>query len=222
MPGPAFTRLRSAEVYDPSTNTWTAIAPMRTARYGVAATTLNGRVYALGGSDTATDPYNNPTVSSTVPSKLRTVEAYDPSTNTWTSSAPMGIGRNGLAATTINGTMYELGGALSTWPARWGVVHSAEAYDPSTNTWTAIAPIGLNYNYCNCGTGYNGCARNPGDGSILDPRVLNNSGRAGLAAVSLFVPPAPCPPTPSWAPMPMPEPAPGLHCCGFAGCSLSL
>eukprot|EP01047_Picozoa_sp_COSAG01_P134903 COSAG01_NODE_65099_length_274_cov_0.748571_1_plen_83_part_10 len=70
--------------YDPTTNTWTAIAPMGTRRAELAAATLNGKIYALGGADDGS-------------SLLNTAEAYDPTTNTWTAIAPMGTARDSLA-----------------------------------------------------------------------------------------------------------------------------
>jgi hypothetical protein len=70
-------------MYDPSTNTWTTVAPMNTPRAFVAAT--NGPcqgnasdtcVYAISGSDT-----NNGYLSS--------VEMYTPSNNTWSAVASL-------------------------------------------------------------------------------------------------------------------------------------
>src|ERR1700747_3497783 len=55
--------------------TWTEKAPLSTARWGVGSEVVNGIVYVLGGN-------NNTTL-------LLTNEAYDPSTNTWTTKAPI-------------------------------------------------------------------------------------------------------------------------------------
>lgn len=43
------TEHRSAEVYDPSTNTWTPIAAMFTARKDFDSVVLNGQIYVIGG-----------------------------------------------------------------------------------------------------------------------------------------------------------------------------
>ena len=44
--------LNSAELYDPSLNTWTTITSMNTARYDHTATILtNGKVLVAGGSN---------------------------------------------------------------------------------------------------------------------------------------------------------------------------
>ena len=120
--------LNTAEVYDPQANTWTAIPPMSSKRYGPAAATLVGpdghpRVYVMGGSDGSSD--------------LNTAEVYNPQTNTWTAIPPMGSRREGAAAAALMGPdgqsrVYVMGG--------YGV-DTAEVYDPHTNTWTAIPPM---------------------------------------------------------------------------------
>ena len=43
--------LKSAEAFDPTTGVWSAVADMSTARHWPAVTTLNGRVYAIGGDN---------------------------------------------------------------------------------------------------------------------------------------------------------------------------
>src|SRR5712692_6825588 len=66
-----------------ATSTWTTAASMPTARYGLAAaTSSDGRIYAIGGFDGASYP--------------SVVQVYDPTTSTWTSGAPMPTARIGL------------------------------------------------------------------------------------------------------------------------------
>ena len=63
--------LATAELFDPSTLTWTRAADMGTARYRQTATMLfDGRVLIAAG---AADTYN-----------LDSSEIYDPATDTWT------------------------------------------------------------------------------------------------------------------------------------------
>ena len=78
------TALDSAEVYDPSTETWSPTTPMSTARVHPTATVLvGGRVLVAGG---ATDGSN-------------ILELYNPTTGTWTHAGQMETGREGHTAT---------------------------------------------------------------------------------------------------------------------------
>ena len=90
--------LSTVEEYDPATNTWTPKADMPTiARRWLAATTVNGKIYAIGG-------YNG--------GPLSTVEEYDPATNTWTArpSIPMPTARYSLTAVAAGNKIYAIGG----------------------------------------------------------------------------------------------------------------
>jgi N-acetylneuraminic acid mutarotase len=119
--------LNTVEMYDPSSNAWSAAPPMPTARNGVAVVAVNGKIYALGGS--------NASIGST-----NIVEVYDPSANTWNAVAPMPTARTGLAAATLNGKIYAIGGS-----GRVGgssvFLSTVEVYDPSTDTWSVAAPM---------------------------------------------------------------------------------
>jgi hypothetical protein len=67
--------LKTAEVYDPATHTWSPVSDMASPRCGHTATLLgNGRVLVSGG------------VNNSGP--LQTAEVYDPATNTWTTLSP--------------------------------------------------------------------------------------------------------------------------------------
>ena len=68
----------------------------------------------------------------------KTVEAYDPATNTWTAKALMPTARNALAAGVVNGILYAVGGGGT---HNGFIVDTVEAYDPATNTWTAKTPM---------------------------------------------------------------------------------
>jgi N-acetylneuraminic acid mutarotase len=100
------------------TNVWLTKTSMPTARSGLAAGVVNGVIYVIGGA-------NGPS--------LTTVEAYNPSTNTWATKAPLPKGLEFLNGTgVINGVLYVAGGS-SAGVATLGLY----AYSPSTNTWTA-------------------------------------------------------------------------------------
>src|SRR5213594_3799080 len=125
---PNASRVR-AEVIDdaaPSVGTWSAVASMPTARFGLAAATgKHGIIYALGGSTGLAGPI------------VPTVEAYDQKTGSWSAVAAMPTPRRYLmAATDRKGRIYAIGGALA------GVFRSVvERYDPTTDTWSAVSPL---------------------------------------------------------------------------------
>jgi non-specific serine/threonine protein kinase len=85
------------ERFDPATGTWQNLPSMPTARGGVAATFVDGRIVAAGGEE---------------PTRvLDTVEAYDVATGTWTRLAPLGVARHGMAMATVGTSVYTVGGA---------------------------------------------------------------------------------------------------------------
>jgi N-acetylneuraminic acid mutarotase len=105
-------------------SSWTTVAPMPTARFGLAAATgADGRIYAIGGL------YG---------SVLNTVEAYTPGLNLWSTRASMPTAREALAAAAaFDGRIYVFGGEGSLGTA----VNTAEAYNPFSNTWSTVAPM---------------------------------------------------------------------------------
>lgn len=120
-PCPPCDRLPVLEIYDPATNSWFTGAPMPQAGYGNGAV-AGGKLYVLG-ADAANAPL---------------FAVYDPITNTWTSPTTMSIPRvvTGMAET--GGLLYAISGLLE--PA--GTPSNAvEAYDPTQDAWTTVAPI---------------------------------------------------------------------------------
>ena len=127
--------LRSAELFDPSTDTFTALAAsgsteLQSAREGaVAAPLADGRVLIAGGFD------GN--------SYLRSAELFDPSTDTFTALAASGStelqsAREGaVAAPLADGRVLIAGGFDGN-----SYLRSAELFDPSTDTFTALAASG--------------------------------------------------------------------------------
>jgi len=66
---------------------------------------------------------------------LPTVEAYDPTTDTWTKKAELPNPRHGLATSAVEGKIYAIGGFD-------GTNHATVAmYDPTTDTWTPKANL---------------------------------------------------------------------------------
>jgi len=115
---------------EPPVGSWSPLASMSTARFGLAAATgSNGIVYAIGGS-----------TGLAVTTVVSTVEAYDPTTDRWSAVAPMPSARRYLmAATDRHGRIYAIGGAAP--PALAGFRNTVQRYDPQTDSWATVAPL---------------------------------------------------------------------------------
>jgi len=127
--GRALTTLAAVEVFDTNTNTWSLKTPMPTARAGLAAVFVNGKIYAIGGRDA--DTYGS--------GKLQNAnEAYDVGADTWTVKAPMPTPLSDIyASVAFNGKIYVFGGA--TGPS--GVSNLVQIYDPVGDSWTTGTPM---------------------------------------------------------------------------------
>jgi hypothetical protein len=118
----------TAEVYDPSTNTWTSTGDMALDRRYATAIVVrvadgSRRVLVAGGSDNR---------FGTV---VSSAELYDPATNTWTPTGSMTTPRSGHTATllTASGRVLVTGGSDGS-----SALSSTEVYDPKTGLWTAL------------------------------------------------------------------------------------
>ena len=118
----------SAELYDPSSGSWTATGTMVEARSGHTATLLpDGTVLVAGGI-----------MSSYLPSPVASAELYDPSSESWTATGNMDADRAFHTATLLPDGKVLVAGAFST-----GIdaLVSAELYDPSTGEWTVTGDM---------------------------------------------------------------------------------
>jgi photosystem II stability/assembly factor-like uncharacterized protein len=111
--------LPTAELFDPVTNRWTATTAPTTTRPERSATTLaDGRVLVVGG----VGPRG-------YPGALSTAELYDPTTDTWSLTAALAVGRFAHAAVRLaDGSVLVVGGHGTGWFNRLG---SAERYYPN-------------------------------------------------------------------------------------------
>jgi N-acetylneuraminic acid mutarotase len=114
------------EVFDPSTNRWSAQAPMPTARSMLGVAAVGNQLYAIGGF--AIPPGGDRT-------PLATNEMYDPATGTWTARAPMPTARGLVAVGVVQGKVYIVGGQTA------GSVTANEVYDPVSDSWSTCAGL---------------------------------------------------------------------------------
>eukprot|EP00293_Proteomonas_sulcata_P013487 CAMPEP_0184306820 /NCGR_PEP_ID=MMETSP1049-20130417/15715_1 /TAXON_ID=77928 /ORGANISM="Proteomonas sulcata, Strain CCMP704" /LENGTH=371 /DNA_ID=CAMNT_0026619165 /DNA_START=258 /DNA_END=1374 /DNA_ORIENTATION=- len=98
---------------------WRDEEPMPTARSYLAATALEGKIYALGGFEgTLGNRY------------LATVETYDPETRHWATCAELPFERSHLAAASTGGKLLALGGYCS-----GSTTSAVDRYDPTADKW---------------------------------------------------------------------------------------
>jgi N-acetylneuraminic acid mutarotase len=110
------------------TNFWANKASMPTARSHLAVGAVSGLLYAVGGE-----------LEGSVP--VARVEAYNPSTNSWSTRAALPAARVALNGTgTINGKLYVAGG-FGISGGTQAATKTLYVYDPSTNTWATRAPM---------------------------------------------------------------------------------
>jgi len=124
---PPYAPVDDAAVYDPQTDRWEALPPLRYRRDHLSASAVNGRVYVMGGRDRpAYDlPFN---------------EVWDPVARTWDLTAPMPTGRSGHTAAVLANHVYTFGGEGN--PASpIGIYNQVEVYDPTTDEWAQLDPM---------------------------------------------------------------------------------
>jgi autotransporter-associated beta strand protein len=158
--------LKTAELYDASSGTWSATDSLEDARIGHTATLLSdGKVLVAGGDALGTAELYDPAAGHWTPTgSLITArgghtatllldgkvlvtagdatgvsaELYDPATGVWTATGSMATVRSGHTATLLpNGQVLVAGGHNNTS----GVLASAELYDPATGVWTATGSM---------------------------------------------------------------------------------
>ena len=117
---------KSAEIFNPSTGTWSVTGSMRTGRAEFVAVLLpSGHVLVAGGC-TSYDAAGCVGVTAAA-------ELYNPATGTWTVTGAMRAARMALTATVlINGKALIAGGQTAASDA----LGSSELYNPATGTFT--------------------------------------------------------------------------------------
>ena len=111
--------VRSAELYDPATGTWSLTGNMSAARQTHTATLLRNKVLVTSGFANSFTALNS-------------AELYDPATGTWSATGNLSIYRE-TATLLPNGKVLATGGD--------GGSITTELYDPATGTWSAGANL---------------------------------------------------------------------------------
>ena len=107
---------KTSECFNSGTNKWTYLPPMLTRRREAAAVELGGELYVIGGEHGNTFE------------QLRSVEKYNPVTETWSEVADLKQGMTDHAVGVYNEKIYVIGG---------NPVH-VEAYNPSKIEWQLV------------------------------------------------------------------------------------
>jgi len=137
------TAQNTAEVFDPSTGTWTAVANAMTSKRSGHAAMLepDGRVLIISGINGGV-----PTgVGTDVPTFTPTCDRYDPTTNTFTIATSIPIGRAFHGASRLaSGDVLVTGGLITAGPFGEALATST-CYRLSGGAWTQVGslPIGV-------------------------------------------------------------------------------
>jgi N-acetylneuraminic acid mutarotase len=116
------TSVAAAELFDPSTNSWSAAGVSSIGHtLGISKRLHDGRVLVAGGADANFNP-----------TWLASVDIYDPATNSWQAAHPMSIARLYVAGGLLADGTVMIAGGLG---ADSGILQTAELYDPQHDIW---------------------------------------------------------------------------------------
>jgi len=113
------------EIYDTTTNGWSAGAPMPTPTTQMGVGVINGKIYVAGGA------------ASGLVIAQSGFQIYDPASNTWTSGQSMPVAVDSYGVAVINDKLYVVGG----YDNNGTTLGSLLVYDPTTDRWTTNAPL---------------------------------------------------------------------------------
>ena len=113
---------RSVESYNFKEDKWSEVTGMIVRRQQLGVGVLDGKVYAVGGSDGSL--------------RLSSVECFDTTTNFWSFVAPMSTCRSGVGVGVLGGAMYAAGG----YDGR-ACLNTVERFDLDKNLWTSVAQM---------------------------------------------------------------------------------
>lgn len=132
-------QLATAELYDPSTGAWSVTGSMHAARSGMTATRLgDGDVLIAGGGCNPGKLCN----AGSFLNSLHSAEVYDPGTGRFSHAGLMSAGRQfGTATLLSDGDVLVAGGFSDCDDDFCEDTTSADLYNPTTGTWTAVGQL---------------------------------------------------------------------------------
>jgi len=140
---------------------WVKRADMPTARFCLASSVVNGKIYVIGGESQGFVA-------------IKTVEEYDPVLDKWIQKADMPTARFWFSTSVMDGKIYAIGGGSNAITG----LSTVEVYDPSTDTWAKCS---------NMPTGRRGLSTSAVNGKIYAIGGDNKFG-ASLRAVEEYDP----------------------------------
>lgn len=126
--GQAVVAASTTYAYHPQTNSWSQAANLPQALADESVAVLNGKLYVIGGADSAG-------------TYVATAYRYDPARNRWRRIAgyPVAMGLGGCGG--INGSVVCAGGAVDTSGGHSLPSSATYVYHPDANTWTRAADM---------------------------------------------------------------------------------
>ncbi|MBS4034202.1 MAG: T9SS type A sorting domain-containing protein [Ignavibacterium sp.] len=112
--------LKSFEVYDLVTETWSTLPDMPRYRWGLSVVAFENKIYVLGGRSLDVRP----------PS----IDVYDPQDSSWSTVTNIPTPRYKLAACVVDNNIYIIDGWYSS--SSGPIYDTVEVYNPITNVWT--------------------------------------------------------------------------------------
>lgn len=133
----------------PPPGRWGRRADLVEANSEMSVAEVGGKIYVIAG-------YPASRVS------VRTVQVYDPATNTWKLTTPLPVALNHTVAAVVRGRLYLIGGQTDAGGSG-PFVNTVYEYDPETATWTSRAPMPT--------------ARSGGAAAVIDGKIYVAGGR---------------------------------------------
>jgi N-acetylneuraminic acid mutarotase len=112
----------AVQIYDPASGSWSAGAPMPTARLSAAVAVIDGKIYIAGGQTAG--------IGTTA-----VLERYNPATNRWVTLASMPAAREALGGGWIGGRFCVFGGRRASANPTGDAFATTFCYQRAANDW---------------------------------------------------------------------------------------